>query len=292
MKNIVKKINIIGITILIILFVWACTTKVFADPNSSKGFLSYSEEDQRREVEELEKANEQEKDDTPVEVKSTNNYLKNLEVIGYELTPEFDKQTINYEITNEVDEDYIEINAQLDDEKATISGTGKIALNSGENNLKIEVTSERGTVRTYFIKVVKKVQENLRLTSLKLKANEMEFMLEPEFNAETFEYYCNIENEISKVDIDANSSDKNAKIEIEGNENLKQGMNQILISISFNNEKKVVYRVNVYIKGKSDNYNAKDYKNIVIIAMVIIMVILILIFLKKKKIKGGNKSEG
>lgn len=284
MKNIVKKINIISITILMILFVWVCTTKVFADPNSSKGFLSYNEEDQKREVEELEKAKEQEKDSTQVEVKSTNNYLKNLEVTGYKITPEFDKQTINYEITNEVDEDYLEINAQVDDEKATISGTGRVALNSGENNLKIEVTSESGTVRTYFIKVVKKVQENLRLTNLKLKAKNMEIMLEPEFDAEIFEYYCNIENEISKVDIEANSSDKNAKIEIEGNEELKPGMNQILISVSSNDGKKVTYRINAYIKENSNNYSTKDYKNIIIIVMGIIIVVLVGIVLKKKKI--------
>ena len=284
MKNIVKKINIISITILMILFVWVCTTKVFADPNSSKGFLSYNEEDQKREVEELEKAKEQEKNSTQVGVKSTNNYLKNLEVTGYKITPEFDKQTINYEITNEVDEDYIEINAQVDDEKATISGTGKVALNSGENNLKIEVTSESGTVRTYFIKVVKKVQENLRLTNLKLKAKNMEIMLEPEFDAEIFEYYCNIENEISKVNIEANSSDKNAKIEIEGNEELKPGMNQILISVSSNDGKKVTYRINAYIKENSNNYSTKDYKNIIIIVMGIIIVVLVGIVLKKKKI--------
>lgn len=284
MKNIVKKINIISITILMILFVWVCTTKVFADPNSSKGFLSYNEENQKREVEELEKAKEQEKNSTQVEVKSTNNYLKNLEVTGYKITPEFDKQTINYEITNEVDEDYIEINAQVDDEKATISGTGRVALNSGENNLKIEVTSESGTVRTYFIKVVKKVQENLRLTNLKVKAKNMEIMLEPEFDAEIFEYYCNIENEISKVNIEANSSDKNAKIEIEGNEELKPGMNQILISVSSNDGKKVTYRINAYIKENSNNYSTKDYKNIIIIVMGIIIVVLVGIVLKKKKI--------
>lgn len=284
MKNIVKKINIISITILMILFVWVCTTKVFADPNSSKGFLSYNEENQKREVEELEKAKEQEKNSTQVEVKSTNNYLKNLEVTGYKITPEFDKQTINYEITNEVDEDYIEINAQVDDEKATISGTGRVALNSGENNLKIEVTSESGTVRTYFIKVVKKIQENLRLTNLKVKAKNMEIMLEPEFDAEIFEYYCNIENEISKVNIEANSSDKNAKIEIEGNEELKPGMNQILISVSSNDGKKVTYRINAYIKENSNNYSTKDYKNIIIIVMGIIIVVLVGIVLKKKKI--------
>ena len=41
-------------------------------------------------------------------------------------------------------------------------GTGKIKLNSGENDIKIDVTAENGTVRTYHIIINKtgKVAEN------------------------------------------------------------------------------------------------------------------------------------
>lgn len=85
--------------------------------------------------------------------KSSNNYLKDLFVEQYNITPEFDKQTINYEIKQEIKEDFIEIKAEADDEKSSVSGSGKVSLNSGENNLRIDVTAENGTVRTYFIKV-------------------------------------------------------------------------------------------------------------------------------------------
>ena len=100
--------------------------------------------------------------------KSSNNYLKSLSVKKYSITPDFDKQTINYEISAEISDDYIEIEAETDDEKSSVSGIGKIGLSSGENNLKVDVTAENGTVRYYFINVIKNVkQNNIRLNEFK-----------------------------------------------------------------------------------------------------------------------------
>lgn len=86
--------------------------------------------------------------------KSSNNFLKSLSVKKYSITPDFDKQTINYEITEEITDNYVEITADTDDEKSSVSGVGKVQLKSGENNLKIDVKAENGTVRTYFIKMI------------------------------------------------------------------------------------------------------------------------------------------
>lgn len=97
---------------------------------------------------------EQEKEEENSIGKSTNNYLSGLEVKGYKITPEFDKQTLSYSISEEINEASIEINATADDKRATVQGTGVIELQQGENNLRIDVKSESGTVRTYFIKVV------------------------------------------------------------------------------------------------------------------------------------------
>lgn len=85
--------------------------------------------------------------------KSSNNYLKSLTVKNYDITPTFDKQTIDYKIEKEVENKYIEILVETDDEKSSVSGTGKVELQSGENNLRIDVTAENGTVRTYFLNV-------------------------------------------------------------------------------------------------------------------------------------------
>lgn len=146
--------NILNVLMIMTLLILINNRIVFADPNSSKGFLSYTEEQAQEEREELIKAQENSNAITPL--KSTNNYLKELSVDGYKITPDFDKQTINYELKKEVKADTIVINAQADDKNATVTGIGEILLKDGENEIRIEVTAESGTVRTYLLKVVKK----------------------------------------------------------------------------------------------------------------------------------------
>ena len=120
--------------------------------------------------------------------KSSNNYLKSLEIDGYELSPEFDKQTQEYTLDSDVKEESITIKATPDDERANVTGTGNIKLQTGENNLRIDVKAESGTVRTYFVKVTRKIEdESLRLSSIKLSAidqngNKDELELSPAFS--------------------------------------------------------------------------------------------------------------
>ena len=96
---------------------------------------------------------EQEKEHSEMENKSSNNYLESLKVEGHEFT--FNKQTINYDI-GEVEEKTINIEAILEDEKATVNGAGKVELKEGENYIRVDVISESGTTRTYHIKAVYK----------------------------------------------------------------------------------------------------------------------------------------
>lgn len=103
---------------------------------------------------------EQEKEENTVVGKSSNNYLSELSIKGYELTPAFDKQIHEYSITEVVDVDEINIIAVTDDSRAIINGKGIVKLQPGENNLRIDVEAESGTVRTYFIKITKSNNEN------------------------------------------------------------------------------------------------------------------------------------
>ena len=142
MKTIVNK----TIVILIILFISFSNIIIYAT------MADFTDE----EADKITKQNQEEwKHEQEERInKSSNNYLKSLTVENYNITPEFDKQTINYEIKEEINEKSIEIKAETDDEKSSVSGIGKVTLNSGENNLRIDVTAENGTVRTYFIKVI------------------------------------------------------------------------------------------------------------------------------------------
>lgn len=147
MKSEIKNIVVILIIIVSLIF----TNKVYA---------SFAEmDDATSDKQRNEQLQEQERQDKENFGKSSNNYLKGLSIKGLKLTPEFDKQTIDYMIEGELDADSIEISADLDDSRAKVSGTGTIKLKPGENNIRVDVTSENGIVRTYNIKVTRKGQE-------------------------------------------------------------------------------------------------------------------------------------
>lgn len=140
-----KKIGIIGI--IIILF---CSYHlVYAAPDSSKGFAEY--DDITAEEESQQKEEEQKREQETTIGKSNNNYLDNLEVEGYKLSPSFDKQTLEYVLEGEIKSKEITILAIPSDERARIEGSGKITLDTNQKECRIDVVAESGTVRTYKI---------------------------------------------------------------------------------------------------------------------------------------------
>lgn len=83
---------------------------------------------------------------------SKNNNLSSLEIEGYKLKPEFNKDKLEYTITLPKETYKIKLNAKTEDSKASVSGIGEITLVDGENKLEVKVTAENGNVKTYVIK--------------------------------------------------------------------------------------------------------------------------------------------
>lgn len=159
--NKIKKIRTL-IIFIIICGVFSCYT-VYADPNSSKGFAEY--DDVKAEEENKKILEEQEKEQEAMVGKSNDNYLKSLEVEGYKISPEFDKQTIDYVINETLKSDEINIIATPSNEKAKIEGAGKIKLEENQKQCRIDVTAESGTVRTYMIYLGEQAKEEYKDTS-------------------------------------------------------------------------------------------------------------------------------
>lgn len=86
---------------------------------------------------------------------SPNNKLSGLTVTGYALTPTFNMNTESYDIIVNPSVERVEVKASVLDAKATVSGTGKVELQSGNNTIFVEVKAENGTVRTYKLNVVR-----------------------------------------------------------------------------------------------------------------------------------------
>ena len=80
---------------------------------------------------------------------SKNNNLKKLEVEGYELTPEFNKDTLEYSATVPSTVDKINIIASKEDSTASVDGAGEKEVTEGSNSFEIVVTAQNGSSKTY-----------------------------------------------------------------------------------------------------------------------------------------------
>lgn len=133
---------------------------IYAAPNNSRGFAEYDDETAEKENERL--LEEQRKEQEAVAGKSTDNYLENLQVEGYQISPQFDKQTLEYTIIEKLHANEINIIATPSNEKAKIEGAGKIKLKNNQKQIEIKVTAEAGAVRTYTIYVSEQVKEEIK----------------------------------------------------------------------------------------------------------------------------------
>ena len=87
---------------------------------------------------------------------SKNADLKVLSVDGYEITPAFDKDTLEYSLTVPNDVEKITISAAKADNTATINGTGEKDLVEGNNKFEVVVTAQKGNTKTYVLNIERK----------------------------------------------------------------------------------------------------------------------------------------
>ncbi len=223
-----KKINIIVISIFIILF---SISTYHISYGANETYLTNETTDNLKSEKE-------------------NNYLQSLLVEDYELYPEFNKNILTYYIVLSPDAKSVNVTANAESEKAKTKITGNTNLNKTENTIKIMVTAENKTTRTYNIIATKQEDNGLSLTSLSIEGNDLSNELDGFNHYCTFNYKTNKDTVDLEVKAIANQDD--ATIEIVGDRGLKTGEN--LITIILKNEKNTsVYEVLV-------NINADDTK--------------------------------
>lgn len=91
----------------------------------------------------------------PVRDGSPNNKLSSLGVNGFALTPTFNKNTASYDLIVDNSVSDVSVYANVIDSKASVSGTGNIALHSGINEIRIKVRAQNGDEREYVIRVIR-----------------------------------------------------------------------------------------------------------------------------------------
>lgn len=249
--------------------------------------------------------------------KSRNNYLSSLKVSDGTLSPEFNRDitsyTINFDDENTIKNlDKIKITATADDKTAKVTGTGEKALVEGENTFKINVKSESGSTRTYVIKVTKPAtikESDLRLSSLKVQTvdnegNSADAELDKAFDKETLEYSMNVESNISGLNVTAIPATTDIDVSISGNENLHDGMNEVVITLTSKEDQTVqtTYKITVNKaqssllinesnQGSLENNNSRRNKMIALIICCVIFVVIILLIIWYKKGKHSAISK-
>ena len=91
----------------------------------------------------------------PTGTGSPNNKLSGLSVSGLSLTPSFSRDTMEYNLIVDPSVTNITVNASPLDSGASVGGAGNITLQSGNNDIKIAITAQNGTVREYVLHVVR-----------------------------------------------------------------------------------------------------------------------------------------
>lgn len=89
--------------------------------------------------------------ETPQPTRSGDADLASLSVSAGTLTPKFSAGRTSYELSLPSDADSVVITAEANDAAASVSGAGEVALEQGENEIRITVTAEDGTTKTYTI---------------------------------------------------------------------------------------------------------------------------------------------
>lgn len=225
--------------------------------------------------------------------KSSNNYLKSLNIENATIEPLFNRQYVEYkcnliETTNK----RVKIIAEAEDEKAKVEGTGEIKLEDGANDIRVVVTAENGDVQIYNLHIeLPQKQSDLKINSLSvygISQNNGERKIEkiiPSFDARNYEYSLNVEYDITSLYIEADYEPETF-ILTKGIEYLDVGYNAVYISVIDKNkeEKSTIYKINV---TRNENKKNKEQQILIIVILVLFVMILILTIYKLiyKKLK-------
>lgn len=194
--------------------------------------------------------------------RKSNNYLESLTIQNYEMYPEFNRNNFKYYVSIPSNTSSLEVEAKAEIEGAKVKITGNNNLSNTENQIKINVTSINGITKTYTIYATKQKENQIKLKNLEIDGT----VLEPEFSENKYFYNVEVEqSEVQPLNIKAEATVENAKIEIIGNNDLEEGDNTISILVS-NDSETTIYQlnVNIVIKNIIITQSSKNFKNDVI----------------------------
>lgn len=172
---------------------------------------------------------------TEENVADNNSKLKIMRLEYEGIIPEFNSDTLEYYITVDSAITGTEVTAIPQNQNANVTVTGNTNWVNGLNTIIITVESKDKTTKTdykiYVTKTDNKETANADLETLAIK----EGMLSPEYYSNITKYTVEVPNDITNLTILAIPQKETSRVEIIGNEVLKEGDNKIEIIVTAEN---------------------------------------------------------
>lgn len=169
----------------------------------------------------------------------------NPELYGVLDPKEFDPDVHEYSMTVPSRIKKLIFNVEKGHKYQTVTGDGEVMLEAGENTIVITVTAEDGVTKSeYTYHITRDMSGNCLLESLTIDNVETDL----EFDQDVLEYFVEVENEVTHLDITAIPEMKEITPIIEGNTDLKVGLNDIYVIVVAPNGEQAVYIIHAYRK--------------------------------------------
>ncbi len=188
-----------------------------------------------------------------VSIRNSDTTLSNLTVSPVGIN--FNKDTTDYTITVDHDVESVGIYATASSSRTSVTGTGDFKLKDYLNTFQVTVTAEDGSNTVYKVNVKRKDANGRTAVSSKKSNNEksndnkLTDILIPDceidFKEDIEDYSITVKPDTEKLMIRAIPSNENAKVEIEGNEEIEIGENIIKIIVTAENGDIKIFTIRV-----------------------------------------------
>lgn len=202
--------------------------------------------------------------------KSSDATLKSLDVSGYTLTPQFDKNVNSYSMKVQNTVTGLNVTAIPTDPNAKVTITGNLGWKEGLNVITIKVTAEDGTTNIYLVNVTREGSSSSSSSgtsgTTKSSDNYLSDLIihsshdiSPKFSSLVSNYNITVPYEVEKLDLEAIAKSSTAKVKITGNENFKVGqVNVVQIEVTAEDGSVRIYTLNVTRSTASSNDKLGD----------------------------------
>ncbi len=179
------------------------------------------------------------------------NYLKTLDVSGYQLQPTFNKETMYYEVNVGENVETVNVFAEAEDQTATIDSTdlGYKTISYGENRFYVTVESASGAVRTYQVVVNKAKSTENKLLTLTSDVG----VWNKEFDSEENSYQITVSEKTEKITLEGSVS-INSSVNGLGTSDVNLGSQTRTITVTSQSGEVNIYTVEI-IRPASKNVN-------------------------------------